>query len=260
MIASREVLPSEAPSRQPEHRNQARDAGRGSFYGRATLFAVAVYILASSVFTFGRYERYNATGFDLATYDQVLWRTAHGDMMGVSIEGNNVTNWAIHVEPILLLLAPLTLIFSDTRWLLILQTIALAVGAIPVFRIAQQEWQKPWAAFLFALLYVLYPAVGWANKFDFHSLPLATPLLLFAWDAAEQKRCHLVSVLLLLALLCKEEMGFVVAGFGLYWYFASGRRWRNGLVFAGIGLAWAVISFFVILPAAQGNSVLPTQA
>src|SRR5262249_35188149 len=107
-----------------------------SFYWRATLCMVALYIFAYSVFTIGRYERYNATGFDLATYDQVLWRTAHGDLMGVSIEGNNVTNWAIHVEPILLLLAPLTLVFSDTRSLLVLQTIALATAAIPVYRIA----------------------------------------------------------------------------------------------------------------------------
>src|SRR5262249_51899923 len=100
MIASRE-----SALRQPQAAHRVQGGGRTSFYWRATLFVIALYIFAYSVFTIGRYERYNATGFDLATYDQVLWRTAHGDLMGVSIEGNNVTNWAIHVEPILLLLA-----------------------------------------------------------------------------------------------------------------------------------------------------------
>jgi len=45
------------------------------------------------------------------------------------------------------------------------------------------------------------------------------------------------SLLLLLALFCKEEIGFVVAAFGLYWYFAA--RWRTGLFWAGGGIAWS---------------------
>src|SRR4051812_49763202 len=114
-------------------------------YWRITLVIIALYILVFSIFTIGRYQRYNATGFDLAFYDQILWRTAHGDIMGMSIEGDNWSNWAFHVEPILLLIAPFTLIFSDTRWLLIFQTVVLAIGAIPVYRIAARYWQKSWA-------------------------------------------------------------------------------------------------------------------
>src|SRR5258708_25768341 len=127
-------------------------AHKRRFYWRATLAIVALYIAAFSVFTIGRYERYNSTGFDLAFYDNILWRTAHGDIMGVSIEGDNVSNWAFHVEPMLLLLAPFTLIFTDIRWLLILQTVALAIAAIPVYRISLRRRQKPWAAFILAAL------------------------------------------------------------------------------------------------------------
>src|SRR5215470_10516410 len=163
-------------------------------YWQAMLICVALYITAFSVFTIGRFERYNATGYDLAFYDQIIWRTAHTDVMGVSIEGDNVSNWAFHVEPILLLLAPLSLIFQDTRWLLVLQSAALGIAAIPIYRIALRQWQKPWIGFIFAILYLLYPAVGFANKFDFHPLTLTTPLLLFAWDSAELKRYPLTSV------------------------------------------------------------------
>jgi uncharacterized membrane protein len=227
-------------------------------YWRLTLVMIAIYILVFSIFTIGRYERYNATGFDLAFYDQILWRTARGDIMGMSIEGDHWSNWAFHVEPILLLIAPFTLIFSDTRWLLILQTVVLAIGAIPVYRIAARYWQKMWAGCLFAALYLLYPSIGWANKFDFHPLTITTPLLLFAFDAAELKRHRLVSVLLLLAMLCKEEVGLVVACFGLYWYLKD--RWRFGLVWVGIGIGFSLLGFFVIIPGAQGKSVLPNQA
>jgi uncharacterized membrane protein len=229
-----------------------------SRYWRAALAIVAIYVLVFSIFTIGRYERYNATGFDLAFYDQILWRTARGDIMGMTIEGDNWSNWAFHVEPILLLMAPFTLIFSDTRWLLVFQTVILAVGAIPIYRIAARYWQEPWAGFLFAALYLLYPSIGWANKFDFHPLTITTPLFLFAFDAAELKRFRLVSVLLLLAMMCKEEVGLVVACFGLYWYLKG--RWRFGVAWAVIGVGWSLLGFFVIIPGAQGKSVLPNQA
>jgi uncharacterized membrane protein len=226
---------------------------------RLTLLSTAIFILVFSVFTIGRYERYNATGFDLAFYDQILWRTARGDIMGMSIEGDNFSNWAFHVEPILLFMAPFKLIFTDTRWLLIVQTIALAIGTIPIYRIAYRQWGKPGIAFAFALLYLLYPTVGWANKFDFHPLTLTTPLLLFAWDAAELRRWRLTSLLLLLAMFCKEEVGVVVALFGLFWAL-SPERWRTGYLWFVVGIAWMLIGLFVIIPGAQGKILLPNQA
>ncbi|HVO44135.1 MAG TPA: DUF2079 domain-containing protein, partial [Aggregatilineales bacterium] len=158
---------------------------------RATLLTTAIFVLVFSIFTIGRYDRYNATGFDLAFYDQILWRTAHGDVMGLSLEGDNFTNWAFHVEPILLLLAPLKLILTDTRWLLVVQTIALGAGTIPIYRIARREWNRPGLGLAFAALYLLYPTIGWADKFDFHPLTLTTPLLLWAWDSAELKHWRL---------------------------------------------------------------------
>ncbi len=211
------------------------------------------------MFTIGRYERYNATGFDLTFYEQVLWTTAHGNSMALTlVVGDHPTNWISHVEPILLLLAPLKLIFMDTRWLLILQTLALALAAIPVYRIAARTWHKPWAGLLFSALYLLYPTVGWANTFDIHPITFATPLLLFAFDAAELKRYRLASVYLLAALLCKEEIGLIIACFGLYWFVTA--RWRFGLVWLIVGIVWALLSFFVIIPGAQGAALLPVQA
>ncbi|MCC7448256.1 MAG: DUF2079 domain-containing protein [Anaerolineae bacterium] len=228
-------------------------------YWRATLIAIAVYIIVFTIFTIGRYERYNATGFDLAFYDHLLWRTAHGDIMQLSLEYNGWSNWAFHVEPILLLMAPFKLIFTDVRWMLLLQTIALAIGAIPVYRIAVRQWKRPWIGFVFAVLYLIYPALGWINKFDFHPLAFATAPLLFALDAAENRRFWFASFMLLIALLCKEEVGFVVAMFGLYLAMAP-YRWRPGLAWIVIGIAWALVSMLVIIPGAQGSAALPQQA
>lgn len=214
---------------------------------------MVLYGVVFAAFSIARHDRYNSTGFDLAFYDQVLWNTAHGRIMQFTVEGNHLTNWAFHVEPILLMIAPFKLLFADERWLLILQTLIIASGAIPVYRIAARTWKRGWAGALFGLLYLLYPTVGWANTFDIHPITFSTPLLLWAFDQLELKHFRLTSLCLLLALFCKEEMGFIVACFGLYAAFME--KWRGGWVWAAIGIAWAVFGFFVIIPSAQGNAL-----
>ncbi|MBK9054208.1 MAG: DUF2079 domain-containing protein [Chloroflexi bacterium] len=136
-----------------------------------------------------------------------------------------------HVAPVLLLVAPLYWLWSDARMLLIVQAIALCLGAIPVYWIAQRtlttayrqppaaNGQQPIAPFLpliFGLAYLLYPAIGFMNRFDFHTIVLATPILLFAWDAMDRGRDRLATVLILLALACNEEIGLSVFALGLY--------------------------------------------
>jgi uncharacterized membrane protein len=211
--------------------------------------AILVYIALFILLTFERHNSYNSAGFDLGTYDQMLWQISHGNLIGFLTPSFRA---APHFEPILTLLAPLRAVFADVRWLLVLQTVGLGIAGIAVYRIANREWQNAWAGAFFTILYLIYLPVGWVNISDFHPLALATPLLFLAFDMAETKQYRLTSVLLLLGLFCKEEMGLVVAFFGLYWFFRS--RWRSGLVWGIVGLVWFLVTFFVILPGApQGR-------
>ena len=150
--------------------------------------------------------------------------------------------------------------------LLIVQAIALCLGAIPVYWIAQRtlttayrqppaaNGQQPIAPFLpliFGLAYLLYPAIGFMNRFDFHTIVLATPILLFAWDAMDRGRDRLATVLILLALACNEEIGLTVFALGLY--VALVRRQRAlGWTWAIAGLTWSLFAFFVIIPTFRG--------
>jgi uncharacterized membrane protein len=226
---------------------------------RFVIACIAIYVVVFSIFTIGRHDRYNSTAWDLAFNDQVLWNTAHGRFMQLSLfAGPTGNNWMSHVEPILILLAPIKLILPDVRWLLIIQTAALALGAWPAYRIAARRTGRPAVAALFALLYLLYPVLHWANKFDFHPLAFVPALLLLAFDLFETQHDGLMSVCLLLALGCKEEMGLIVMMFGLY-VAIRGQRWRIGLAWAALGLAWFLLSAFVILPSAQAASPVPIQ-
>ena len=67
---------------------------------------ITIYIVVFTVFTIGRYTRYNATGWDLGIFTQLTWNAAHGHFLHNTIaEQNNMLG--VHAPYITILLAPL---------------------------------------------------------------------------------------------------------------------------------------------------------
>lgn len=209
-----------------------------------------------------RYTTYVATAFDLGNMDQATWNTLHGHLFEFT---NRSDNWygapirlAQHVEPIFLLLAPLYLFFADPRTLLIVQTLAIAAGAIPVFILARKSLPTlPLFAPLMVLGYFLAPATLGENIFDFHPVTLVTPLLVYAVLALTYRRHVWFVILCILVAACKEEMGAVVALLALLaiWKYQIPRL--GTAVFIG-GILWSAIAFLIIIPhfnvGAQSNN------
>ena len=80
---------------------------------------------------------------------------------------------------VLFVVAPLYAVFRHPATLLVLQSVALSLGALPVFRLARRETGSAALAAGFAALYLLFPALGHLALSEFHPEALAvTPLLL----------------------------------------------------------------------------------
>jgi uncharacterized membrane protein len=215
------------------------------------LALIVMYSAVFCVFTIERYHRYNATGWDLGIFTQLTWNASRGHpMRGTIAEYDNFL--ALHATYITVLLAPLFWIWADPRTLLIVQTIILAGGAWPVARLAGRTLREPWAGPLFALLWLLYPALGWTIRWDFHPIALTATFFAFAFESADRRAWRQTDVWLLLALLCKEDVGLAVAFFGVYMVWVYGRRREAGAVWFVIGIAWFVIHAFVIFPHNRG--------
>ncbi len=213
------------------------------------ILLISSYIIVFSVFTIGRYERYNATGFDLGIYSQVTWNTAHGHIMqNTTAEQDNF--FGIHAALITIWLAPAMRLWPDPRMLLIAQTTLLALGAWPVARLAGRVFaQRSQLAVFFAALWLLYPAVGWMNRWDFHEIVPAATFLAFAFEAADRRAWRQTDFWLLVSLLCKEEVGLNIAGFAVYMARRYDRaRWPCALWFVA-GTGWFASYAFIIAPA-----------
>ena len=151
------------------------------------------------------------------------------------------------MDPILAVFAPLWWIWPSPDVLLVVQALAIAAGAFPVYWLARRHLDSTRAGLGFALAYLLYPATGWLTLNEFHPVALATPLLLFAFWFLDTDRMLPFAVFAAAASLCKEEIPFVVAGFGI-WYALSRRRFAAGGAIALAGVVWAAVAVTVVIP------------
>lgn len=240
---------------------------------RLLRLSVIAYLV---LFTFAAWYKYNnyRMGFDLAVHEQVLWNTSHGRVAATSAFASTSSYFGIDFIPTELLLAPLYAIRPSVQTMLFLQTLAVALGAIPVFQIVRNRFQQQlfgeqansaasWAGLVFAIGYLLYLPVEYANLYEFQIRTFATTFLLFAWQAMERRQLRAFLIWSLLALGCRSEVGIVLAGMGLY-VLLEGRspvvaalqpdeQRRQSLLFGALpivlGLAWFVLSLNVIVPA-----------
>ncbi len=217
-----------------------------------TILATLTYIVLLTLESLFRYWNYQATAFDLGNYSQAIWNTLHGRFFEFTNRGWDYygppTRLAIHVEPIILPISLLYLIYSGPQTLLVLQSIALGLGAIPVFLLTR-HWMPRWPllGFMLVVTYLASPTLIGQNLFDFHPVTLATPLLIAAVLAMVKQRYGWFLLAAGLATMCKEDVGIVVAFLGVYIAFWQHRR-KLGLSIAALALGWSAFCFLVIIP------------
>ncbi|MBN1918671.1 MAG: DUF2079 domain-containing protein [Verrucomicrobia bacterium] len=214
-------------------------------YGLYIAIGLAVvYAVAFCAISHFKYHNFNYSDFDLAIFSNAIWNTAHGDFMFTEIRDG--CYFKDHVPVILLALAPVYKLFPSPLTLLYAQSIMLGAGAIPLFLLARREINGLWGI-LFAFLYLLYPAVGFINLFEFHALGFVPALLLFAFYFFRAKRYVPFLVFTGLAMLCREEVGLTVMMIGVYALIAR-RRWPWIVAPAAAGLVWFFVCVHVIIP------------
>jgi uncharacterized membrane protein len=218
--------------------------------GTALGVTVALFVAAFVGATWTAHARFGTYGFDLGIYDQATWLLSRGRAPFVTVRGLDLLGQ--HAAYIMVLVAPLYRLWADPRLLLLIQVLFLALPAVVVYRLAARHVGHPAAGLAVAVAYLAYPGVQWAISWQFHPEAIAAGLLALAALAADGGRHRAMAVWLALAALCGEEVGLIVAGFGLL-LVAGGRRavgWRT----AGAGLAWFLVATYILEPLHAGRA------
>ncbi len=207
-----------------------------------------------------RHYTFQSYAYDLGIFMQHLWMTIHGHGLLYSSVSES-TGLAWHFQPILFLLMPLYAVFPRAETLLVLQTVVLAAGAVPVYFLASSRMDARMGV-AFSLAYLLFPALHGVNTFDFHPGALAIPSLLLTILFFERGQLRAGVALAILSMMCEENVALTVAAIGLYYFvraagaFTPVSRLRTSLreraVSVPLGLAlfaslWLVCALFIVI-------------
>jgi uncharacterized membrane protein len=191
------------------------------------------------------------TLFDLAVFEQAFWTAARGELFYSSLEGD-ISHFGRHFSPFFYLLLPVYLLHQQPETLLVLQSAALGLGAVPLYLIARRRLASSPAALGLAALYLLSPMLHDINLVnEFHELAFVIPLLLLAFWAVETARWRVYGVAVVLALTVKEDVALTTAALGLYVALGAGRRWI-GLATIAASIAWFIVVVELVMPELRG--------
>ncbi len=261
-------------------------------------FLILAYVLFFSAYSLQRHATLHSFAADLSYIDQPMWNTLHGHFLERTLGDRQVSRVAEHLEPIIIPIAFVFYLWDDVRAILIIQTVALALGALPVYWIAKSQisdFQPPTSDFqppifnlhsqilplTFVFVYLMFPALQAANVADFHADPFVVAPLLFAFWYATQRRYGAMWLWAVLAMLVKENLPTLIFMLGGYLVLApvavrsadSGvrsldspiRRFltpdarRHGLALMAVSLAWFYVATFVVV-APLARQVYGTEA
>jgi uncharacterized membrane protein len=215
--------------------------------------AVAAAVLGGILFgglALVRHWSFHSTASDLAVFDQVLWNTIHGRFMESTLSLANCVPhhfFGDHFSPALLLILPLYALIPRAETLLLVQTVALALGAWPVYLLARRFLPVGWQRLVWVAAYLLSAHLSFVALYDFHEITLAVAPLGFAMYFLATRRTVPLIVSLLVAMLAKEEVALISAGFGVALAFQ--RQWlASAVVILGSALVF-IATLKLIIPA-----------
>ena len=216
--------------------------------------AVLTYITLTSLQEIANYQSGRSL-FDLAVYEQGFWNALGNPPFFYSLEGS-MSRFGRHFSPVFYLILPFYLLHSSPVTLLVVQSAAIGLGAIPLYFLAKRRLGIPFGL-LIAAAYLLNPAVHDVNlKNDFHEIAFAMPALLLVLLLAGGSSTGWYVASLLLALSTREEVSLTLALFGVY-LIAVGRDIRRGVLTVGLSLTWCLVVFGWVMPAFNVSKVFP---
>ncbi len=203
---------------------------------------IILYIFVFSYLSILRYRSFQTSAYDLGTMIQVIWNTSKGWFLQDSINmGYPMTRfWMAHWEFIFIPIALIFKIIPHAYTILILQSVVVTLGALPLYWIGKLITHDKSTAVTFSFAYLMYPAIQNANLADVHGVTFAAPLLIFTFYYLIKKNFKLFYLFTLLTLLCREDSALLLIMMGIYAFFALKEK-KHGLIVAAVSVIWFLI-------------------
>lgn len=219
---------------------QARLEGNGPDRAIPWVLAVLMFV-GFGALSLARYRSLQL-GEQMAAWMQGMWLVTEGQEPFVSLTERDLFDgqFSLIMWPI----AQLSSVVPAGPLLLILQSLALALGVVPLWRIARSVLELGVeTALVLGIAYGFQPQLHNLNLSEFHPEALAVPALLWAYLFSQRRQWIRFAFAVTFALLTRSDLGLVVIGLGAL--LAVEGRTRAGRVTAAMGALWALLALGV---------------
>ncbi len=217
--------------------------------------AMLAWAVVLCVVVRGAYGEFRLGRFDLGNMVQAVWSTSQGRSLEMThwVTGEQISRLGVHVDPFLVLLAPLWVLWPSPLVLAFAQVAAVSLGALPVFWLGRRHLGSERAAGLLALAYLAYPWVALSAVAAIHPVTFAIPLFLFCIWFLDTDRFWPFAACAAVAMTTGELMGLPIAALGVWYALSRGRR-RAGAAIALAGSAWSIVAVHFVVRHFSGES------
>lgn len=181
-------------------------------YNKIFIGSIILYVLIVFIFLIIKYNNFQYNALDLGIFNQVSFNSINGNLFHFTIHPHSYLG--DHFALFLIFLLPFYKLFPSPLCLLFLQTLIIALCAIPIRLIAKHALNKGWALII-PFLWLANPLVINMNFFEFHLLPFGLFLFLFTIYFYLKKRFNLFILFTLLSLTVREDMVLIIFMFAI---------------------------------------------
>lgn len=211
------------------------------------ILAAVLYSGFMSFFTVRWHHQLGTAIFDLGINNNLLYGGLYGHIneSTVIFPDDPAKYLANHVKWGLYAFLPIYAVFPRPETLLIIQSIFIGLGAVPLYLFCRDRLPVWWAVAL-SLAYLSYYPLHGANFYEMKEPPVAAVIILFCIWAVDKQRYVLAAITFLWAMIMREDMPIPLAVAGGV-FLLSGRRPFPGLIMAAVATTWFVFIRFRLM-------------
>jgi uncharacterized membrane protein len=217
---------------------------------------VVFYALFMSFFDLRWHHKLRTHNFDLSINNHLVYGGLEGSFFQTTVShaSDPEAYLAAHAKIGAYLFLPLYALYPHPEFLLVLQAMVLAVGALPLFAFAKKRIPE-WAAASVAVAYLCYHPMHSVTFVESFWVPIASTFVIACVWALDAQRFVLAGLFFVAGVLMREDMpvGFAIIGAFLL---LTGHRPVAGLIIMIVSTIWFVVLRFYIMDAA-GNWWFP---
>ncbi|PIS28101.1 hypothetical protein COT42_08960 [Candidatus Saganbacteria bacterium CG08_land_8_20_14_0_20_45_16] len=220
------------------------------------ILAVIYYVFVFSAYSILLQEVFYTQAFDSGIDDQGIWLISHWlnplvTVRGLNIFGDSITFYHIFI-------APFFWLWNNINLLYIIQSIFIALGAIPLFVYARQKLGSNFLSLVVAVSFLLYPALQNLNLDQYHSEAIAVFFIVLTIFFLLKKNFSLFYAFFIFSLIGKDEIAVTGAFIGLFLLLFDKEK-RHGLIIFGLSVGWYLLCSRVMMPLFNGVGVFSHQ-